>query len=54
MKKILIGLIAAFAALSFAACSNNNVDVSSENTENAGNTETVYDENGEIIKDDNY
>ncbi len=54
MKKIFIAVLAALAALSLAACRSNETEVSSDNAQNSGSGETVYEENGEIVKDDSY
>ena len=50
----MIALLAAFTAISFAACNREENTVSPDNEAENANGEAVYDENGEIVKDDSY
>ena len=50
----MIALLAAFTAISFAACNREENTVSPDDEAMNANGEAVYDENGELIKDDNY
>ena len=50
----MIALLAAFTAISFAACNREENTVSPDDEAMNANGEAVYDENGELIKDENY
>ena len=50
----MIALLAAFTAISFAACNREENTVSPDDEAMNANGEAVYDENGALIKDDNY
>ena len=50
----MIALLAAFTAISFASCNREENTISPDDESVNANGEAVYDDNGELIKDDNY